>query len=129
MLATDTLNAEVPTYVVISNVVQHGGFIVNVSGVNVPSWFIRKRPTPKMFALVRFLNEYDEEPYAVPVEDVKDFNPANENVFDRNKVYSTFWKDSEAPENTGLYPSQVLLLAGNCKLYLCGLFCSTQVYI
>ncbi|KAH9375180.1 hypothetical protein HPB48_017949 [Haemaphysalis longicornis] len=68
-----------------------------------------------MFALVRFLNEYAKEPYEVPVDDIKDFHPADENDFDGGKVYSAFWKDDEVPENTGQYPAQVLLLAGNCK--------------
>lgn len=71
--------------------------------------------TPKMFALVRFLNEYTKETYEVSVDEIKDFHPADENDFDRGKVYSTSWKDEEVQENTGLYPAQVLLLAGNCK--------------
>lgn len=69
--------------------------------------------TTKMFALVRFLNEYAKEPYEVPVDDIKDFHPADENDFDGGKVYSAFWKDDEVPENTGQYPAQVLLLAAS----------------
>lgn len=43
--------------------------------------------TPKMFALVRFLNEYTKETYEVSVDEIKDFHPADENDFDRGKVY------------------------------------------
>lgn len=69
-----------------------------------------------MFALVRFSNEYDKEPYEVPVHDIKDFNPLHKSDFDRSKVYTTLWKDNEVPQNTGYCPSQVLLLAGNCEI-------------
>lgn len=64
-----------------------------------------------MFALVRFLKEFDQKGYVVPVRCIKDFHPVNENDFDKNGVYTTFWEDNENSENTGSYPSQVLLLA------------------
>ncbi|XP_040076473.3 uncharacterized protein LOC115315900 [Ixodes scapularis] len=66
-----------------------------------------------MFALVRFLKEFDQKGYVVPVRCIKDFHPVNENDFDKNGVYTTFWEDNENSENTGSYPSQVLLLANS----------------
>ncbi|CAN7988347.1 unnamed protein product [Ixodes pacificus] len=69
-----------------------------------------------MFALVRFLKEFDQKGYVVPVRCIKDFHPVNENHFDKNGVYTTFWEDNENSENTGSYPSQVLLLANSEEL-------------
>ncbi|CAN8016878.1 unnamed protein product [Ixodes persulcatus] len=66
-----------------------------------------------MFALVRFLKEFDKKGYVVPVRCIKDFHPVNENDFDKNGVYTTYWEDNENSENTGSYPSQVLHLANS----------------
>ncbi|KAH6920522.1 hypothetical protein HPB50_028490 [Hyalomma asiaticum] len=37
-----------------------------------------------MFALIRFLDAFNKKEYTVPVKDIKDFNPANEENFNRN---------------------------------------------
>ncbi|XP_042147558.1 BEN domain-containing protein 5-like [Ixodes scapularis] len=66
-----------------------------------------------MFVLVRFFNEFDGKVYVVPVRCIKDFHPLNENDFDKNGVYTTYWEDLENSENTGSYSSQVLLLASS----------------
>ncbi|XP_042147356.1 uncharacterized protein LOC121836507 [Ixodes scapularis] len=66
-----------------------------------------------MFALVRFLKEFDQKRYVVPVRCIKDFHPVNENDLDKNGVYTAFWEDNENSENIGSYPSQVLLLANS----------------
>lgn len=66
-----------------------------------------------MFALIRFLDDFDKKEYTVPVKDIKDFYPANEQDFSRNKVYTTLWVEEDNPENNGTYPSQVLLLASS----------------
>lgn len=64
-----------------------------------------------MFALIRFLNEFDETPYVVSAKSIKDFNPTDENDYDKNGVYSTYWEDKEKCENSGIYSAQILLLA------------------
>ncbi|KAG0434896.1 hypothetical protein HPB47_018802 [Ixodes persulcatus] len=42
---------------------------------------------------------------------IKDFNPTDENDYDKNGVYSTYWEDKEKCENSGIYSAQILLLA------------------
>ncbi|KAH6920342.1 hypothetical protein HPB50_028671 [Hyalomma asiaticum] len=65
-----------------------------------------------MFALVRFLNGFDAKEYALHVENIQDFYPADEDDFVKNKVYKAHWIDKD-PNITGLYPCQILLLAGS----------------
>ncbi|KAL1477335.1 hypothetical protein MTO96_035817 [Rhipicephalus appendiculatus] len=63
-----------------------------------------------MFALVRFLNSFDNKEYAVPVHNIKDFHPANKDDFNKTKVYTSLWIDEDA-EITGSYSCRILLLA------------------
>lgn len=82
-----------------------------------------------MFALIRFLDDFDKKEYTVPVKDIKDFYLANEQDFSRNKVYTTLWVEEDNPENNGTYPSQVLLQASNRDQWLCNTSLVCAVYI
>uniref|UniRef100_A0A6B0VDF2 BEN domain-containing protein n=1 Tax=Ixodes ricinus TaxID=34613 RepID=A0A6B0VDF2_IXORI len=64
-----------------------------------------------MFALVRFLNEFDEKLYVVAASCIVDFHPTNETDYDKKAIYTTYWEDEENPDNTDTYSSQILLLA------------------
>ncbi|KAL1445813.1 hypothetical protein MTO96_028997 [Rhipicephalus appendiculatus] len=64
-----------------------------------------------MFALVRFLNTFDEKEYVIPVTNIKDFYPESKEDFIKSKVYTTEWIDDEDSENTGSYTCRILLLA------------------
>lgn len=64
-----------------------------------------------MYALVRFLNSFDQKEYVVPVHNIKGFHPVNKDDFNKTKVYTTLWID-EDPDITGSYTCRILLLAG-----------------
>uniref|UniRef100_A0A147BAF1 BEN domain-containing protein n=1 Tax=Ixodes ricinus TaxID=34613 RepID=A0A147BAF1_IXORI len=64
-----------------------------------------------MFALIRFLNQFDNRPYIISTSNILDFKPSNEEDYDKNCIYSVYWEDKENPENTGTYSSQILLMA------------------
>ncbi|XP_075742824.1 uncharacterized protein LOC119176356 [Rhipicephalus microplus] len=63
-----------------------------------------------MYALVRFLNSFDQKEYVVPVHNIKGFHPVNKDDFNKTKVYTTLWID-EDPDITGSYTCRILLLA------------------
>lgn len=62
-----------------------------------------------MYALVRFLEDLDHRRHVIPIEDIRNFSPANTKDFDNKAVYTVFWRDG-ADENTGDYTAQILLL-------------------
>ncbi|KAK8785347.1 hypothetical protein V5799_008288 [Amblyomma americanum] len=64
-----------------------------------------------MFAVVRFLSDRDNRLHVIPVDDIEDFAPKNDNDYDNRAVYSAYWRDSVDDTNSGLYNAQVLLLA------------------
>ncbi|KAL1426888.1 hypothetical protein MTO96_000424 [Rhipicephalus appendiculatus] len=68
-----------------------------------------------MFAVVRFLNDFDEKRHVIPVADIKDFKPANDSDFDKRATYSAFWRDPVDDEDTGFYNAQILMLAAMVK--------------
>ncbi|KAL1474935.1 hypothetical protein MTO96_020409 [Rhipicephalus appendiculatus] len=68
-----------------------------------------------MFAVVRFLNDFDEKHHVIPVADIKDFKPASDSDFDKCATYSAFWHDPVDDEDTGFYNAQVLMLAAMVK--------------
>ncbi|KAH9378372.1 hypothetical protein HPB48_006085 [Haemaphysalis longicornis] len=67
-----------------------------------------------MFALVRFVQDADNRLHIIPVEDIVNFNPNNEDDFDSRITYSAYWHDDRG-ENNGVYVAQILKLAGGEK--------------
>lgn len=67
-----------------------------------------------MHALVRFVEDIDNRLHVIPVEDILNFDPRDENDFDNRATYTAQWEDPSSEENSGEYVVQILLLAGVC---------------
>ncbi|KAH7983216.1 hypothetical protein HPB52_010234 [Rhipicephalus sanguineus] len=68
-----------------------------------------------MFAVVRFLHDFDEKRHVIPVTDIKDFRPANDSDFDKRATNTAFWRDPLDDEDTGFYNAQIIMLAAMVK--------------
>ncbi|KAH7939197.1 hypothetical protein HPB52_008334 [Rhipicephalus sanguineus] len=65
-----------------------------------------------MFALVRFVEyDVDKRQYVIPVADIEDFDPADENDFSNRTTYRCKWHDPDDDANDGTYTIQSLRLA------------------
>ncbi|KAH7983527.1 hypothetical protein HPB52_012414 [Rhipicephalus sanguineus] len=68
-----------------------------------------------MFAVVRFLDDFDEKRHVIPVTDIKDFRPANGSDFNKRATYTAFLRDPVDDEDTEFYNAQILMLAGTSQ--------------
>ncbi|KAH6934245.1 hypothetical protein HPB50_022232 [Hyalomma asiaticum] len=64
-----------------------------------------------MFAVVRFLDDFDGKRHVIPASDKKNFYPENDLDFDKYATYSAYWRDPVDDEDTGFYNVQILMLA------------------
>ncbi|KAH6920518.1 hypothetical protein HPB50_028494 [Hyalomma asiaticum] len=64
-----------------------------------------------MYAVVRFLTDHDNRLHVIHVDDIDNFEPKDINDFDNRAIYSAFWMDPVDDLNSGLYDTQVLMLA------------------
>lgn len=78
-----------------------------------------------MYALVRFISEFGNSKHAIPVEDIRDFDPRNELDFDNRKKCTAPWTDAAYDINTVVYDVQVLLL----DLLTVSLFNRKYIYV
>ncbi|CAN7977789.1 unnamed protein product [Ixodes persulcatus] len=66
-----------------------------------------------MYALVRYVEIItDNRLHVIPVEDILNFDPADEFDFDNKKTYTATWHDEKDEANNGQYVIQILRLAG-----------------
>ncbi|KAH7963481.1 hypothetical protein HPB52_021248 [Rhipicephalus sanguineus] len=65
-----------------------------------------------MFAVVRFLNDHDNRSHVIHVHDIENFDPKDTSDYDNRSVYNAYWHDPVDDTNSGLYNTQVLMLAG-----------------
>lgn len=70
-----------------------------------------------MYTVVRFVEEIDNRLHVIPAEDILNFDPCDENDFDKD-TYTAQWEDPTNDENSGEYVVQILLLAGMCTFLL-----------
>ncbi|KAL1485093.1 hypothetical protein MTO96_032179 [Rhipicephalus appendiculatus] len=68
-----------------------------------------------MFALVKFVeDEYDSRYHVVHTSDFDNFEPTNEDDFDKKKIYDMFWIDpKEDGEYTRNCDAQISMMAEN----------------
>ncbi|KAH7974018.1 hypothetical protein HPB49_008413 [Dermacentor silvarum] len=65
-----------------------------------------------MFALVRFIDDdMDKRQYVIPVHDIEEFDPVDENDFNNKSAYRAKWDDPDNDINDGTYTIQILRLA------------------
>lgn len=64
-----------------------------------------------MYAVVRFLDDHDKRLHVIHVHDIEKFDPKDTSDYDNRFVYSAYWRDPVDDTNTGLYNTQVLMLA------------------
>ncbi|XP_049519336.1 uncharacterized protein LOC119444501 isoform X2 [Dermacentor silvarum] len=65
-----------------------------------------------MFALVRFIDDdMDKRQYVIPVHDIEEFDPVDENDFSNKTAYRAKWHDPDNDINDGTYTIQILRLA------------------
>ncbi|KAH8021357.1 hypothetical protein HPB51_015504 [Rhipicephalus microplus] len=64
-----------------------------------------------MYADVRFLDDHDKRLHVIHVHDIEKFDPKDTSDYDNRFVYSAYWRDPVDDTNTGLYNTQVLMLA------------------
>ncbi|KAL1468672.1 hypothetical protein MTO96_041330 [Rhipicephalus appendiculatus] len=65
-----------------------------------------------MFAPVRFIeDDTDKRQYVIPVADIEDFHPVDENDFSNRTAYRDKWHDPGGDVNDGTYTIQILRLA------------------
>ncbi|KAL1448528.1 hypothetical protein MTO96_028221 [Rhipicephalus appendiculatus] len=65
-----------------------------------------------MFALVRFIeDDTDKRQYVIPVADMEDFHPVDENDFSNRTAYRAKCHDPGDDVNDGTYTIQILRLA------------------
>lgn len=70
-----------------------------------------------MYAVVRFLDDHDKRLHVIHVHDIEKFDPKDTSDYDNRFVYSAYWRDPVDDTNTGLYNTQVLMLAGMCGMW------------
>lgn len=65
-----------------------------------------------MHACVRFNQDAGNRLHVIPVTDIHNFHPENEDDFNNKTNYEAFWTDEVDGTNTGDYSVRVLLLGG-----------------
>ncbi|KAH6933909.1 hypothetical protein HPB50_018777 [Hyalomma asiaticum] len=69
-----------------------------------------------MFAVVRFLDDFDGKRHVIPASDIKNLNPENDLGFDKYATYSAYWRDPVDDEDTGFYNVQIVMLAAQTQV-------------
>ncbi|KAH9364678.1 hypothetical protein HPB48_010472 [Haemaphysalis longicornis] len=68
-----------------------------------------------MYVLLRFVEDIDNRLHEIPVEDILDFDPRDENDFDNRATHTAQWEDPTSEENSREYVVQILLLAATAE--------------
>ncbi|KAH8040142.1 hypothetical protein HPB51_009520 [Rhipicephalus microplus] len=68
-----------------------------------------------MFAVVRFIDDHDKRLQVIHVEDIDSFEPRDTSDYDNRSVYTAYWQDPVEDSNSGLYKTQLLMLAAKEK--------------
>ncbi|KAL1482172.1 hypothetical protein MTO96_033988 [Rhipicephalus appendiculatus] len=69
------------------------------------------KPSTTMFAVVCFINDPDKPLHVIHVDDIENFEPQDTSDYDNHSVYNAYWQDLVDDSNSGLYKTQVLMLA------------------